>query len=152
MALTRTSFSSTTQRHRWDVSKSSRIFTQQRYWTARKCHQIVQSSSDDDKVDWDAAWSQFKNTPSDAGKEGEKTEQREKKKTTTAPPPRFDKRRQTSSPLDAIRREEDRVLGVWSSPAFSQIGIASAAFLLVVLLVLAGGPPSDARCTLPWCS
>eukprot|EP00889_Picochlorum_renovo_P007211 jgi/Picre1/34241/NNA_001715.t1 len=151
MALTRTGISSTTKTHIWNFSNPPRTFTKHRYCTGRKFH-IVKSSSDEDKVDWDAAWSQFKNTTSETGGQGERTGQEQKKKTSTAPPPRFDRRRKTSSPLDAIRKEEDRVLGVWSSTAFSQLGIASAAFLLVVILVLAGGPPSDARCTLPWCS
>lgn len=150
MALTRTVLSSTTRTHFWNFSNPPRAFTKHRYCTGRICH-IAKSSPDEDKVDWDEAWSQFKNT-SEARGQGARTDQEQKKKASTAPPPRFDRRRQTTSPLDAIRKEEDRVLGVWSSTAFSQLGIASAAFFLVMLLVLAGGPPSDARCTLPWCS
>lgn len=129
MALPRTGFSMN-----WALSLHNRPLHCRR----RNAHSIVMKSSEDgEKVDWDTAWSRFKRSGT-----------RNSQQKTTEPPPRFNRR--TTSPLDAIRKEEDRVLGVWSSTAFSQIGVA----LLVVLLlvVLADGAPSDARCTLPWCS
>lgn len=83
-------------------------------------------------VDWDGAWKRFQNT-------------------NNRQPPAFDRRQKVSSPLDKIRRQEERVLGAWSSTRFTQLGIASVILLLIIMVVVAGGPPSDSRCTLPWC-
>lgn len=86
-------------------------------------------------VDWDGAWKRFQNT-------NNRQQQA---------PPAFDRRQKVSSPLDKIRKQEERVLGAWSSTRFTQLGIASVIFLLIIMVVVAGGLPSDSRCTLPWC-
>ena len=91
---------------------------------------VFASKNEGDRVDWDGAWKRF-----------------QKPKQTSSSSPRS---RGVRSPLDAIRKEEDRVLGAWSSTRFTQLGLASVLLLLFMILVVAGAPPTG-RCTLPWC-
>lgn len=91
---------------------------------------VFASKNEGDRVDWDGAWKRFQKP----------------KQTSSSPSPS----RRPSSPLEAIRKEEDRVLGAWSSTRFTQLGLASVLLLLFMILVVAGAPPTS-RCTLPWC-
>ena len=52
---------------------------------------------------------------------------------------------------DRIRADEDLVLNWWTSPTFAVAGVGAAALLLFLFVVVIGPPPSDGRCTLPWC-
>jgi hypothetical protein len=52
---------------------------------------------------------------------------------------------------DAIKREEAFLLNAWSSDKFQGLGVATAVLVLLAILLAAGPPPADSRCTLPWC-
>lgn len=52
---------------------------------------------------------------------------------------------------DAIKREEAFMLNAWSSNMFQGAGVAVAIIVLLAVVVTAGPPPADSRCTLPWC-
>jgi hypothetical protein len=52
---------------------------------------------------------------------------------------------------DAIKREEAFLLNAWSSDKFQGLGVAVAVLVLLAILLAAGPPPADSRCTLPWC-
>jgi hypothetical protein len=52
---------------------------------------------------------------------------------------------------DAIKREESFMLNAWTSDKFQGAGVAVAVLVLLALLLAAGPPPADTRCTLPWC-
>lgn len=52
---------------------------------------------------------------------------------------------------DTIKREESFLLNAWTSDKFQGAGVALAVLVLLVVLLAAGPPPTDARCTLPWC-
>lgn len=52
---------------------------------------------------------------------------------------------------DAIKREESLLLNAWTSDKFQGTGVAIAVLVLLTLLLAAGPPPADGRCTLPWC-
>ena len=52
---------------------------------------------------------------------------------------------------DDIRRTERNALAVWTSPTFAKAGIVVVLLTLFVFVVVVGPPPSDGRCTLPWC-
>lgn len=107
--------------------------------TQNQRNRIIVSSKGENNGDWDDSWKNFQNT----------TNRQQQQQQS---PPRFDRRRKVSSPLDAIRKEESRVLGAWSSTRFTQVGLASVVLLLLLVVVAAGDAPSDSRCTLPWCS
>jgi hypothetical protein len=49
-----------------------------------------------------------------------------------------------------IRRAESGLLDVWTSGPFFAIA-GAVAVLLLVALVAGNPPPTDSRCTLPWC-
>lgn len=86
-------------------------------------------------VDWDASWQRF---------------QRETRgRVSTQPPPTVDP--VWRDQRDMIRRSERTVLDFWSSEAFAKVGIVATVALFVTFLLVAGPPPSDGRCTLPWC-
>ncbi len=44
-----------------------------------------------------------------------------------------------------------QVLNAWTQERLMQLAAGGTMVLVLVLLFAAGGPPSDARCTLPWC-
>ena len=52
---------------------------------------------------------------------------------------------------DNVRRQERLLLDVWTRPQSLLVAASGTLVLLLVLLVASGGPPSDPRCTLPWC-
>lgn len=52
---------------------------------------------------------------------------------------------------DAIKREESLLLNAWSSVSFQGVGAGVAVLVLLAVLLAAGPPPADSRCTLPWC-
>jgi hypothetical protein len=62
------------------------------------------------------------------------------------PPPGWDGRAR-----EDIRRTENRALAPWNSPTFAKAGLLVVLATLFVFLVIVGPPPSDGRCTLPWC-
>lgn len=43
------------------------------------------------------------------------------------------------------------MLNAWTSERLMPLAAGGTMALVLVLLFAAGGPPSDARCTLPWC-
>jgi hypothetical protein len=53
--------------------------------------------------------------------------------------------------LDSIRKQERFALDIWSSPWFPALGAGLALALLAVFVLGVGPPPTDPRCTLPWC-
>lgn len=131
-------------RERRHLTKHSDLFSgilvpSQVYRTHRMSDRVKMCSGKDDErnADKTRAWKSFQNTRSTQGQQ--------------RATPSFDRRRKVSSPLDAIRKEEDMVLGAWSSTAFTQVGIALVAVLLILMVVVSGGAPTDSRCTLPWC-
>ncbi len=40
---------------------------------------------------------------------------------------------------------------IWSAESFYKLGAAGTLLLFVFIVLQAGPPPSDPRCTLPWC-
>jgi hypothetical protein len=92
-------------------------------------------------VDWDNAWRSFQNDMRSQVDSNVTTQ------TTFRPvalPRNGDVQQQ-------IRRQEAALLNVWSSQAFQSAGTVAAIVLFVSMIVVAGPPPSDGRCTLPWC-
>jgi len=95
-------------------------------------------------LDWDGAWSQIK---------------REIKGTGTINPDDLVDRSAKSSmrknsgrtAKEDIQADENRVADIWSSENFTKFGIASVCFLLFVFVFVIGPPPSEGRCSLPWC-
>ena len=65
------------------------------------------------------------------------------------PPPRTPSGSDPS--YQQIRDSEDFVLNAWSSEKFTKVGLLATVLLLVFFVVVIGPPPSDGRCTLPWC-
>ena len=43
------------------------------------------------------------------------------------------------------------MLDIFTNENFYKVGAVAALALLVATSVLVGPPPSDSRCTLPWC-
>ena len=43
------------------------------------------------------------------------------------------------------------MLDIFTNEKFYKLGIAATVVLFVATTVLLGPPPSDSRCTLPWC-
>lgn len=43
------------------------------------------------------------------------------------------------------------MLDFWTSERGMQLAAGGTMVLVLLLLLSAGGPPADARCTLPWC-
>ena len=50
-----------------------------------------------------------------------------------------------------IRRQERIGLDIWTNESFYLVGIVAVVVLFAAVLLSAGGPPADPRCTLPWC-
>ena len=50
-----------------------------------------------------------------------------------------------------IYDDEDRVLNFATSNSFSVAGVIGVVVLLFLFVVVIGPPPSDGRCSLPWC-
>ena len=65
----------------------------------------------------------------------------------------FSTRRKNSgrTAKEDIQADENRVADIWSSENFTKFGIASVCFLLFVFVFVIGPPPSEGRCSLPWC-
>lgn len=47
--------------------------------------------------------------------------------------------------------QERVLLDFWTSESFYKVGAVGACAFLLLFAVLMGPPPSDGRCTLPWC-
>lgn len=95
--------------------------------------------------DWDTAWRKFKQ---------QGTAQEQRRGGTATKPPSFNTNTQqwNSGPTaDDIRRQESTLLDAWTTETFSQISIIGIVLLFVAVVIAAGPPPTDARCTLPWC-
>lgn len=107
--------------------------------------QLIVKSSDekkDDKnapVDWDAAWKTYK-----SGSAGRQNTSSVK---TLQQSPRF----KASSPRDDIRRQERLILDTWVNESSSQLVIVAVVIAFIAFLLVSAPPPTDARCTLPWC-
>eukprot|EP00894_Picocystis_sp_ML_P001364 jgi/Pico_ML_1/51881/g13.t1 len=52
---------------------------------------------------------------------------------------------------DQVRRAEKRVLDFTTSENFTKAGLFSVGTILFFYLAVVGAPPSDGKCTLPWC-
>lgn len=52
---------------------------------------------------------------------------------------------------DQMRQQERQVLDAWTQERLLQLAAGVTMALVLLLLFAAGGPPSDPRCTLPWC-
>lgn len=118
---------------------------QQRRGRGARC---CASRDDRSKVDWDQEWSSFvsdRQTSSGADGAGRRGA---RPRTTTRAVPVDPAARMTRN---AIKREESLLLNAWSSGAFQGAGVAAAVLVLLVVLLGAGPPPADSRCTLPWC-
>tara|TARA_B100000768_G_scaffold95591_1_gene89265 strand:- start:157 stop:507 length:351 start_codon:yes stop_codon:yes gene_type:complete len=95
-------------------------------------------------LDWDGAWRQIK---------------REIKGTGTLNPDDLVDRSANSSmrqnsgrtAKEDIQDDENRVADIWSSEIFTKAGIVSVLLLLFFFVFVIGPPPSDGRCSLPWC-
>lgn len=97
------------------------------------------NEDDQPKVDWDAAWARMR----------EQLNSQVDTKTGPRPPP-FAGKNLTEQQRN-IRKQENIWLDIWTSPYFSTIGILAAVVVLITFLFGVGPPPSDPRCTLPWC-
>ncbi|KAI3431635.1 hypothetical protein D9Q98_004682 [Chlorella vulgaris] len=76
-------------------------------------------------------------------------------RTATAEAPRFSATRSgdwnAGPSADSIRKQEMQMLNAVTNANMMQIAAGGAMALVLVLLLAAGGPPADPRCTLPWC-
>ena len=61
------------------------------------------------------------------------------------------RRQPLSDQEERLRAQESTLLNVWTQQGFFLLGGCVALLLMLVFVVGAGGPPSDPRCTLPWC-
>lgn len=52
---------------------------------------------------------------------------------------------------DQVRRAEKRILDFATSESFTKAGLFSVGTILFFYLAVVGAPPSDGKCTLPWC-
>ncbi|KAL4423471.1 hypothetical protein ABPG77_005423 [Micractinium sp. CCAP 211/92] len=111
----------------------------------RDCRRLCLRTRAEGGSDLDEQWRQFKRS---AGIKIPVTER-------VAEPPRFSGTRSgewNSGPsADQMRRQEQQVLNAWTQERLMQLAAGGTMVLVLVLLFAAGGPPSDARCTLPWC-
>lgn len=51
----------------------------------------------------------------------------------------------------SIRQQEQKLLNVWVQENFFIVAGLTVVATLIVSTFLVGPPPSDSRCTLPWC-
>ena len=57
----------------------------------------------------------------------------------------------TGPAADQVRRGELLLLNAFTQERLMQLAAGGTMALVLLLLFSAGGPPSDPRCTLPWC-
>lgn len=112
----------------------------------------AKANEGDKRVDWDREWNSFVN---DRQQQGPGSSRQSNVYTTTGNSSQH-RRAVPVDPAarmtrDAIKREESILLNAWSSDKFQGAGVALAVLVLLVLLLAAGPPPTDTRCTLPWC-
>mmetsp|Transcript_39683 Transcript_39683/g.55097 ORF Transcript_39683/g.55097 Transcript_39683/m.55097 type:complete len:149 (+) Transcript_39683:132-578(+) len=101
--------------------------------------QKCKAANGDDDVDWDNEWKSFDS-------------QTKRSKNANGPsrsPPQFGSGRDPAQ--DQIRSDENFILNAWTGENFTRSGLISVAALLIFFIVVIGPPPSDGRCTLPWC-
>jgi len=114
------------------------------YTYSRRLAVTVRSQRDDERggTDWDKAWSSFKRG---AGLQ----DPNDFVGTATPPPPEpTPPNRQQQK---EIRRQERVLLDVFSTDTFMKAGAGVAFVMFIVFVFVIGPPPSDGRCTLPWC-
>ncbi|CEF97211.1 unnamed product [Ostreococcus tauri] len=94
-------------------------------------------------MDWDGAWKTFKKefVGDDAKMPNDYVEFKSSNKRRA---PDAEAKRQ-------IYDDEDRVLNVATSQKTTAVGLIAVASLLFVFVFVIGPPPSDGRCSLPWC-
>ncbi|MEW5310150.1 MAG: hypothetical protein WDW38_001976 [Sanguina aurantia] len=102
-------------------------------------------------MDWDDAWSSFQ-------KQVNKNVERDPQQTTNSPPrasqgpPRRASSPKLSPASRDVRDNERLMLDFFVNENFSKFGALGAVLLIVLFLSVGGGaPPTDDRCTLPWC-
>uniref|UniRef100_A0A7R9VHK0 Uncharacterized protein n=1 Tax=Chlamydomonas euryale TaxID=1486919 RepID=A0A7R9VHK0_9CHLO len=90
--------------------------------------------------DWNNAWANFKNQVNSTVDQNPGVKR-------TQPPrgPRLNARQQQ------LRRDEKLLLDLWTNERVQQIGGFLSFVVIAAILVSLGPPPSDSRCTLPWC-
>ncbi|KAF8059144.1 hypothetical protein HT031_005316 [Scenedesmus sp. PABB004] len=96
-------------------------------------------------VDWDREWSSFSSGGGGPARGGVRAYAQRRRGGGVPVDPSAKLTR------DAIKREESVLLNAWSSGAFQGAGAALAVLVLLGVLLAAGPPPADSRCTLPWC-
>lgn len=102
----------------------------------------VAANGKDDDVDWDSAWKTF-----------DKQTKAKRKTGQAGPAPRFGRGipKYGNEAYDQIRKDENFVLNAVTSGKFTTGALIGVGVLLFVFVVVVGPPPSDGRCTLPWC-
>lgn len=100
---------------------------------------VVKASGDRKKVDWDKEWSSYQQRSTGSSRNSKRSNSR----IPVDPAAKMTR--------DAIKREEAFMLNAWSSNMFQGAGVAVAIIVLLAVVVTAGPPPADSRCTLPWC-
>uniref|UniRef100_A0A383WL55 Uncharacterized protein n=1 Tax=Tetradesmus obliquus TaxID=3088 RepID=A0A383WL55_TETOB len=104
------------------------------------------------QVDWDREWSSFTSdrpNSSSSSSSGFRSNVRTSSSSSSRRSVPFDPAAKMTR--DAIKREEAWLLNAWSSAPFQGVGLAAAVLVLLAILLAAGPPPADSRCTLPWC-
>lgn len=100
-------------------------------------------------VDWDGSWKRFvKEAASQVDRDPGSPPNRPR---PSAGPPRRAQAPQVSPGSKLVRENEKFLLDFWVSENFFKLGAASAVLVLLFFLFFVGGPPTDDRCTLPWC-
>ncbi|ABO95003.1 predicted protein [Ostreococcus lucimarinus CCE9901] len=94
-------------------------------------------------MDWDGAWRAFKRdfVGDDAKMPGDLVEKKYQN----------NRRAPDAEAKQQIYDDEDRVLNFATSQKVTLVSLIAVAALLFVFIVVIGPPPSDGRCTLPWC-
>lgn len=96
-----------------------------------------------DKVEWDDAWSSFKKS-SGLSDMNNMVDSNPDVTVGGSSAPMTEQGRE-------IRKQESTLLNVWTKQWFFLLcGFAVFGFMVVMVGVV-GPPPSDGRCTLPWC-
>ncbi|KAG1659814.1 hypothetical protein FOA52_002151 [Chlamydomonas sp. UWO 241] len=100
------------------------------------------SSEEPSTSDWDGAWSSFKKNIDNTVDVNPGMKRGAPRK--GAP------RMQTKGEAQ-MRREESWLLDIWTNERVQQVGAVLSLVVFAIIISSVGPPPSDSRCTLPWC-